>query len=108
MRIHGLTCLCPLPFPPSPAAQAGDTAVARSHSNPKTCALAQHFACTCSALHDPLYTPCHTQGAIQANHPVPAHADIYYYEVLVLDGGLSGKIAVGFADKSFKLTRQPG
>ncbi len=52
--------------------------------------------------------PYRMQGAIQANHPVPAHADIYYYEVLVLDGGLSGKIAVGFADKSFKVTRQPG
>lgn len=33
---------------------------------------------------------------------------MYYYELTVLDQGLYGKIAIGFADKSFKLTRQPG
>ncbi len=48
------------------------------------------------------------QGAIQANHPVPVNCTVYYFELTVLDGGISGKIAIGFADKNFKLTRQPG
>ncbi len=48
------------------------------------------------------------QGAIQANHPIPPNCTIYYYEVTVLDQGLSGKIAIGFSDPNFKLTRQPG
>ncbi|KAG2437400.1 hypothetical protein HXX76_006052 [Chlamydomonas incerta] len=47
-------------------------------------------------------------GAIQANHPVPVNCTVFYYELTVLDGGISGKIAIGFADKNFKLTRQPG
>ncbi|GIL63043.1 hypothetical protein Vafri_17192 [Volvox africanus] len=47
-------------------------------------------------------------GAIQANHPVPPNCTVYYYELTVLDSGIYGKIAIGFADKSFKLTRQPG
>jgi hypothetical protein len=33
---------------------------------------------------------------------------VYYYELVVVDQGIYGKIAIGFADKSFKLTRQPG
>lgn len=48
------------------------------------------------------------QGAIQANHPVSVNCTVFYYELTVLDGGISGKIAIGFADKNFKLTRQPG
>lgn len=47
-------------------------------------------------------------GAIQANKPVPARALVYYFELTVLDRGEHGKIAIGFSDKSFKLTRQPG
>ncbi|KAG2484878.1 hypothetical protein HYH03_016362 [Edaphochlamys debaryana] len=47
-------------------------------------------------------------GAIQANHSVPSNCTVYYYEVTILDQGIAGKIAVGFADKNFKLTRQPG
>ncbi|GFR46622.1 hypothetical protein Agub_g8226, partial [Astrephomene gubernaculifera] len=47
-------------------------------------------------------------GAIQANHPVPSNCTVYYYEFTILDQGLYGKIAIGFADKNFKLTRQPG
>eukprot|EP00198_Chlamydomonas_reinhardtii_P005705 XP_001695041.1 predicted protein [Chlamydomonas reinhardtii] len=47
-------------------------------------------------------------GAIQANHPVSVNCTVFYYELTVLDGGISGKIAIGFADKNFKLTRQPG
>ncbi|GLC55921.1 hypothetical protein PLESTB_001044600 [Pleodorina starrii] len=49
-----------------------------------------------------------TVGSIQANHPVPTNCTVYYYELTVFDAGVYGKIAIGFADKSFKLTRQPG
>lgn len=47
-------------------------------------------------------------GAIQANRPVPVKQLVYYYEVTVLDQGEYSRISVGFSDKNFKLTRQPG
>jgi hypothetical protein len=47
-------------------------------------------------------------GAIQTNAPVPQHCLVYYFEVTVLDRGEHGKIALGFSDKNFKVTRQPG
>jgi len=47
-------------------------------------------------------------GSIQANRPAPPHALLYYFELTVLDKGESGKIAIGFSDKNFKVTRQPG
>jgi hypothetical protein len=33
---------------------------------------------------------------------------VYYYELTVLDAGEAGRIVIGFAEKGFKLTRQPG
>lgn len=47
-------------------------------------------------------------GAIQANRPVPSNVALYYFELTVLDRGEQGKIAIGFTDKNFKITRQPG
>ncbi len=47
-------------------------------------------------------------GAIQANTPVPTQCVIYYYEVLIVDAGEQGRIGIGFSDKNFKMTRQPG
>ena len=47
-------------------------------------------------------------GSIQATRPVPLHAPVFYFEVTVLDAGELGKIAVGFSDRSFKLSRAPG
>lgn len=47
-------------------------------------------------------------GAIQANRPVPQHVLVYYFELTVLDKGEQGKIAIGFSDRTFKVTRQPG
>jgi len=50
----------------------------------------------------------HDVGAIQSDLPAPSNRSVYYYEVEVKDAGNHGKIAVGFADKTFKLSRQPG
>lgn len=47
-------------------------------------------------------------GAIQGNRPVPRKRRVYYYEVGVLDAGDRGLIGVGFADKNFKMGKQPG
>ncbi|EIE19632.1 SPRY-domain-containing protein [Coccomyxa subellipsoidea C-169] len=47
-------------------------------------------------------------GAIQGNRPVPRKRRVYYYEVTVLDAGEKGLIGVGFADKNFKMGKQPG
>ncbi|KAK3254437.1 hypothetical protein CYMTET_36345 [Cymbomonas tetramitiformis] len=47
-------------------------------------------------------------GAIQANNPVPNSRWIYYFEVEIKDKGADGKIAIGFSDADFKLSRQPG
>eukprot|EP00242_Pyramimonas_sp_CCMP2087_P016646 CAMPEP_0198207392 /NCGR_PEP_ID=MMETSP1445-20131203/10846_1 /TAXON_ID=36898 /ORGANISM="Pyramimonas sp., Strain CCMP2087" /LENGTH=406 /DNA_ID=CAMNT_0043880401 /DNA_START=223 /DNA_END=1439 /DNA_ORIENTATION=+ len=47
-------------------------------------------------------------GSIQANRPAPSQQLVFYYEVEVKDGGERGKIGVGFSDKTFKHSRQPG
>eukprot|EP00877_Chromochloris_zofingiensis_P000059 jgi/Chrzof1/10053/Cz04g25140.t1 len=47
-------------------------------------------------------------GAIQANLPLPTNQLVYYFEMTVLNHGEHGRIALGFTEKSFKLTRQPG
>ena len=47
-------------------------------------------------------------GSIQADRPVPTSQLMYYFELLVLDAGRSGCIAIGFTDVSAKLSRQPG
>ncbi|GAX77404.1 hypothetical protein CEUSTIGMA_g4850.t1 [Chlamydomonas eustigma] len=47
-------------------------------------------------------------GAIQANRPVPLLRLLYYFEISVLEHGDLGRIAIGFTDRAFKLTRQPG
>ena len=51
----------------------------------------------------------HTQvGTIRANHPVPRKRAIYYYELTVINPGEFKRIAIGFAPKSHKATKQPG
>jgi hypothetical protein len=47
-------------------------------------------------------------GAIQAATPVPTDCLVFYFEVHVACAGEQGRIGVGFADKHFKMTRQPG
>uniref|UniRef100_A0A383VPB8 B30.2/SPRY domain-containing protein n=1 Tax=Tetradesmus obliquus TaxID=3088 RepID=A0A383VPB8_TETOB len=47
-------------------------------------------------------------GSIQGNRPVPTQQLLYYFELTVVDQGELGRIAIGFTEKSFKLTRQPG
>ena len=47
-------------------------------------------------------------GAIQGNRPVPRQRLVYYYEVRVDDAGDRGLIGIGFADRNFRLQRQPG
>ena len=55
-------------------------------------------------------TGTHTNdvGAIQANRPAPTQRLLYYFEVAVRDRGEKGRISVGFTEKSFKMSRQPG
>lgn len=47
-------------------------------------------------------------GSIQANAKVPRRQLVYYYEMTVLDAGTRGLMAIGFAEKGFKLGRHPG
>ncbi|GAA5944858.1 hypothetical protein JCM3775_003539 [Rhodotorula graminis] len=47
-------------------------------------------------------------AAVRANRPVPPQAGVYYYEVQVLDRGLSGYIGIGLSDRSVPLGRLPG
>jgi hypothetical protein len=47
-------------------------------------------------------------GSIQANRPVPCQQLLYYFELTVIEQGDFGRIAIGFTDKNFKVTRQPG
>eukprot|EP00271_Cylindrocystis_brebissonii_P004026 TRINITY_DN15383_c0_g2_i1.p1 TRINITY_DN15383_c0_g2~~TRINITY_DN15383_c0_g2_i1.p1 ORF type:complete len:454 (-),score=74.96 TRINITY_DN15383_c0_g2_i1:379-1740(-) len=47
-------------------------------------------------------------GSIQANRAVPNQRLLYYYEISVKDRGEKGKIGIGFTDKHFKMSRQPG
>ncbi|GAA5846959.1 hypothetical protein JCM9279_006967 [Rhodotorula babjevae] len=47
-------------------------------------------------------------AAVRANRPVPPQAGVYYYEVQVLDKGLSGYIGIGLSDRAVPLGRLPG
>ena len=47
-------------------------------------------------------------GAIRTSDPIPEECEIYYYEVLIVNKGESGKIAVGLTAKGTDLTHQPG
>lgn len=47
-------------------------------------------------------------GSIRTNWPCPQRSFVYYYEVTIVDAGTRGSIAVGLADGSFELNRQPG
>lgn len=47
-------------------------------------------------------------GAIQTSQPVPSCANVYYYELTILDNGERGYVSLGFADRAFKLNRQCG
>eukprot|EP00879_Flechtneria_rotunda_P010946 GHRR01011438.1.p1 GENE.GHRR01011438.1~~GHRR01011438.1.p1 ORF type:complete len:110 (+),score=15.22 GHRR01011438.1:182-511(+) len=47
-------------------------------------------------------------GSIQASKPVPTQQLLYYFEVTVVSQGELGRIGLGFTDKNFKVTRQPG
>ncbi|GAA5863677.1 hypothetical protein JCM3774_001211 [Rhodotorula dairenensis] len=47
-------------------------------------------------------------AAIRANRPVPSQAGVYYFEVKVLDKGVSGYIGIGLCHRSVSLSRLPG
>lgn len=47
-------------------------------------------------------------GAVRTDWPCPHRCLLYYFEVHVEDDGTRGSIAVGMADGSFQLNRQPG
>ncbi len=47
-------------------------------------------------------------GAIQGDQPAPRRKRVYYYEIHVNEAGERGLIGVGFADKNFKMGKQPG
>ncbi|KAK9796681.1 hypothetical protein WJX73_008447 [Symbiochloris irregularis] len=47
-------------------------------------------------------------GAIQGNLPVPSRCKLYYFEATVVHAGERGHIVIGFSDRAFKLSRQPG
>lgn len=47
-------------------------------------------------------------GSIRSSDPIPDECQIYYYEVLVINRGEGGKIAVGLTAKGTNLNRQPG
>lgn len=47
-------------------------------------------------------------GSVQANRAAPCNRLVYYFEVTIRDRGEYGRVGIGFSDKSFRLTRQPG
>ena len=47
-------------------------------------------------------------GAAHADAPVPPDVAVYYFELSVLSPGARGTLGLGFSDKSFKTSRQPG
>jgi hypothetical protein len=47
-------------------------------------------------------------GAIQGDQSAPRRRRVYYYEIHVNEAGERGLIGVGFADKNFKMGKQPG
>jgi hypothetical protein len=50
----------------------------------------------------------HDVGAIRTNRACPHRRLLYYFEMTVVDAGSRGCIAIGLADGSFELNRQPG
>jgi len=50
----------------------------------------------------------HDVGAVRTDWPCPRRCHVYYYEVTIEDSGNRGSIAVGLADATFQLHRQPG
>ena len=50
----------------------------------------------------------HDVGAIRTNRACPHRRLLYYFEITVVDAGSRGCIAIGLADASFELNRQPG
>ena len=47
-------------------------------------------------------------GAAQADAPVPDDVALFYFELRVVHAGARGCIGIGFTDKDFKTSRQPG
>ena len=50
----------------------------------------------------------HDVGAIRTNRACPHRRLLYYFEMTIVDAGSRGCIAIGLADGSFELNRQPG
>lgn len=47
-------------------------------------------------------------GTVRADKPIPATAELYYFEVSIVDAGDSGNITVGLVPEDVSLNRQPG
>ncbi|GAA5874549.1 hypothetical protein JCM1840_002226 [Sporobolomyces johnsonii] len=47
-------------------------------------------------------------AAVRANRPVPSQAGVYYFEVTVIDKGVSGYIGIGLSHRHVSLSRLPG
>ncbi|GAA5893581.1 hypothetical protein JCM6882_007855 [Rhodosporidiobolus microsporus] len=47
-------------------------------------------------------------AAIRANRPVPSQCGVYYFEVTVVDKGVSGYIGIGLSHRTVSLSRLPG
>ncbi|TKA55790.1 hypothetical protein B0A53_02928 [Rhodotorula sp. CCFEE 5036] len=47
-------------------------------------------------------------AAVRANRPVPSQAAVYYFEIKILDKGVSGYIGIGLCHKTVSLSRLPG
>ena len=47
-------------------------------------------------------------GAAQADVPVPDDVAVFYFELRVASAGARGCIGIGFTDRDFKTSRQPG
>ncbi|GAA5975303.1 hypothetical protein JCM5350_006421 [Sporobolomyces pararoseus] len=47
-------------------------------------------------------------AAVRANKPVPSETGVYYFEVEILNKGVSGYIGIGLSHRSVSLSRLPG
>ncbi|GAA5881478.1 hypothetical protein JCM8547_005208 [Rhodosporidiobolus lusitaniae] len=47
-------------------------------------------------------------AAIRANRPIPPQTGVYYFEVTVVDKGVSGYIGIGLSHRSVPISRLPG
>ncbi|CAN1233551.1 Ran-binding protein M homolog [Linum perenne] len=47
-------------------------------------------------------------GAVQANKPAPVNGKVYYFEMRVKNSGSKHRVAIGFTEEGFNLSRQPG